>query len=102
VITIDIDPIIFQIGPVAVRWYGLMYVVGIMAGMWVAGLYVPIRKLTEDDLWSVFWPSVIAGLLGARLYYVLQSLDKVDYLREPCESSRPGKAAWPSTARCSG
>jgi len=83
VITIDIDPIIFQIGPIAVRWYGLMYVVGIMAGMWVAGLYVPIRKLTEDDLWYVFWPAVISGLIGARLYYVLQSLDKVDYLREP-------------------
>jgi len=83
VITINIDPIIFQIGPVAVRWYGLMYVVGFMVGMWAAGLYAPIRRLTDDDLWYVFWPSVIAGLLGARLYYVLQSLDKADYLREP-------------------
>jgi phosphatidylglycerol---prolipoprotein diacylglyceryl transferase len=83
VITINIDPIIFQIGPVAVRWYGLMYVVGFMVGMWVAGLYAPIRRITEDDLWYLFWPSVIAGLLGARIYYVLQSLDRADYLHEP-------------------
>ena len=30
----DIDPIAFQIGPVAVRWYGISYVVGIGA-MWL-------------------------------------------------------------------
>ena len=82
VITIDIDPIIFQIGPVAVRWYGLMYVVGIIAGMWVAGLYTPIRRLKEDDIWYVFWPAVVCGLLGARLYYVLQS-DPASYLPQP-------------------
>ena len=29
-IHINIDPVIFNIGPLALRWYGLMYVVGIV------------------------------------------------------------------------
>ena len=81
-ITINIDPIIFQLGPVAIRWYGLMYVVGILIGMWVATKYAPIRGLTEDDVWYVFWPAVISGLLGARIYYVLQS-DPASYMSQP-------------------
>ena len=32
----EIDPIIFSIGPLAVRWYGLMYVVGFLLGWWLA------------------------------------------------------------------
>lgn len=30
----NIDPVIFQIGPLAVHWYGLGYVVGIMFAWW--------------------------------------------------------------------
>ena len=28
----DIDPVAFQIGPLQVRWYGLMYVFGFVGG----------------------------------------------------------------------
>ena len=33
----DIDPIAFQIGPLAVRWYGLMYLFGFVGGYFVVG-----------------------------------------------------------------
>ena len=32
----EIDPVAFAIGPVKVHWYGLMYVVGFIAGWWLA------------------------------------------------------------------
>ena len=32
----DIDPIIFSVGPLALRWYGLMYLVGFVSAMWRA------------------------------------------------------------------
>ncbi len=80
---INIDPVLLYIGgnPV-VRWYGLMYVVGILVGLWVIMPYAKARGLTEDDVWYVFWPATIAGLVGARLYYVAQS-DPLSYLSQP-------------------
>jgi phosphatidylglycerol---prolipoprotein diacylglyceryl transferase len=71
-IIVNIDPILAQIGPLTFRWYGLMYVVGIAIGLWVAIPYGRERGLSEDDIWSAVWPSVIAGFVGARLYYVVQ------------------------------
>ena len=32
----EIDPIIFSIGPLAIRWYGLMYVIGFVAAWFLA------------------------------------------------------------------
>jgi len=67
----EIDPIIFSIGPVAVRWYGLMYVVGFIAGWWLArrraGLpHSPVRPDQVDDL--VFYV-MLGVILGGRLGY---------------------------------
>jgi phosphatidylglycerol---prolipoprotein diacylglyceryl transferase len=71
-IVIDINPILAQIGPLALRWYGLMYVVGIAVGLRIAYPYALKRGITDDDFWAVVWPAVFAGLVGARLYYVVQ------------------------------
>lgn len=81
-IIINIDPILVQLGPLAVRWYGLMYIVGIAAGMYVAIPYARQRGLEEDQFWRVFWWGLIAGLAGARLYFVVQS-GVGDYLAQP-------------------
>lgn len=81
-IVINIDPIIAQVGPLVFRWYGLMYVVGIAVGLWIAMPYARQRGLTEDDIWAAVWPSVIAGFIGARLYYVAQQ-PLGPYLAEP-------------------
>jgi len=51
----DIDPVIFAIGPVQVRWYGLAYVIGIMLGWRYA------RRLVEDQkLWPANGPRMTA------------------------------------------
>jgi phosphatidylglycerol:prolipoprotein diacylglycerol transferase len=71
-ITININPVIFSIGSLSVRWYGLMYVVGITIGLLVAWPYAKWKGFTEDQLEKVVYWSVPAGLVGARLYYVIQ------------------------------
>jgi len=81
-IIIDIDPVLLQLGPLAVRWYGLMYVVGILAGLYVALPYARQRGLDDESLWEVFLWGLIGGLAGARLYYVIQS-DLGAYLAQP-------------------
>jgi phosphatidylglycerol:prolipoprotein diacylglycerol transferase len=67
------DPIAFSIGPLAVRWYGLMYLVG-FAGAWWLGMRridqgrAPVNRTQFDDL--VFL-AVLGVILGGRLGYVL-------------------------------
>jgi len=83
-ITIGIDPEAFAIGPLSVRWYGLMYVVGIMAGILVVQRMAPRLGASVDLLWDLFPVALGAGLLGGRLYYVVQN-EPLDYLRDPIE-----------------
>lgn len=71
-IVININPILVQLGPLAIRWYGLMYVVGIIVGVQVALPYVRTRGITDDQVWTVLGPCIVAGLIGGRLFYVVQ------------------------------
>ena len=69
----QIDPIAFSIGPLAVRWYGLMYLAGFAAAWWLGlrrirtGL-APITRHQFDDL---IFLAVLGVVLGGRLGYVL-------------------------------
>lgn len=82
VIKIGLDPMLVRVGPVSVHWYGLMYVVGIAAGLYVALPYAERHGIPRDRAYEVFWPVLIACLIGGRLYYVVQS-DLGWYLRHP-------------------
>ena len=76
----DIDPIIFALGPLKVRWYGLMYVIGFLLAWWLA------RRRAEKS-WSVIKPEqvddllfygmlgvIIGGRLGYSLFYGFDQL----------------------------
>ncbi len=71
-IIINIDPILVQLGPLAIRWYGLMYVIGIVLGVRAGLPFVVAHGITEDQVWNVLGPCIVAGLLGGRLFYVVQ------------------------------
>lgn len=73
VIKIGIDPVLVKLGPLSVHWYGIMYVVGILAGLYVALPYAERVGITRDQAYEVFWPVLIGSLVGGRLYYVVQS-----------------------------
>ena len=69
----DFDPIAFSIGPLAVRWYGLLYLVGFAAAWWlgvrrIVGGRAPITRKQFDDL---IFLAVLGVILGGRLGYVL-------------------------------
>jgi phosphatidylglycerol:prolipoprotein diacylglycerol transferase len=71
-IVINMDPVAFRIGPLAIHWYGLMYVVGITIGLLVAWPYARAKGFTQAQLEKVVYWAIPAGLVGARLYYVIQ------------------------------
>jgi phosphatidylglycerol:prolipoprotein diacylglycerol transferase len=73
IIKIGLDPVLVHLGPVSVHWYGVMYVVGIVVGLRVALPYAASLGITQERAYEIFWPVLIAALIGGRLYYVVQS-----------------------------
>lgn len=69
---VDFDPVIFGIGPLEVRWYGLMYVVGfILAGQLCKVLINKgFFKVTPDKIDSLIMTMIVCMFLGARFAYV--------------------------------
>ncbi|GCE05217.1 prolipoprotein diacylglyceryl transferase [Dictyobacter aurantiacus] len=83
-IYINIDPVLVHLGPLAVRWYGLMYVVGIMVGLWVIKGYTTRKGIDQDTVYRILWWCIAAGLIGGRLYFVVQQPHLVEnYLMQP-------------------
>jgi phosphatidylglycerol:prolipoprotein diacylglycerol transferase len=78
-IPINIDPVIFYIGPLALRWYGLMYVVGILMGLWAIRHYTARKGISQDIVFRLLWWCIVAGLIGGRLYFVVQQPNFVSY-----------------------
>ncbi len=67
------DPIIFQIGPLAIRWYGLMYLGGFLFGsFWIAKLANGRGlDLSKDRLSDLVFYAVLGVIFGGRLGFVI-------------------------------
>jgi phosphatidylglycerol:prolipoprotein diacylglycerol transferase len=66
------DPVIFSLGPLQVRWYGLMYVVGFIITGFLLKILVKdgILKIDPKKIDSLITMEIIAMFLGARTAYV--------------------------------
>ena len=69
----NFDPVAISIGPLAIRWYGLMYLAGFAAGWWLGTRRIsqgaaPINRAQFDD---ILFLAVLGVILGGRLGYVL-------------------------------
>ena len=67
------DPVAFSIGPLAVRWYGLMYLTGFGAAWYLGTRRIrqgkaPVTRQVFDDM---LFAAVLGVILGGRLGYVL-------------------------------
>jgi phosphatidylglycerol:prolipoprotein diacylglycerol transferase len=67
------DPIAFHVGPLAVRWYGLMYLLAftlvLVLGRW--RISHKLTKLTARDLDDLLFFCMLGTIVGGRLGYVL-------------------------------
>ncbi len=68
----NLNPVIFGIGPLQVRWYGLMYVVGFIIAGYILKILVRKKfyKITEDKIDSMITTMILCMFVGARLAYV--------------------------------
>ncbi|MGH7722478.1 MAG: prolipoprotein diacylglyceryl transferase [Candidatus Dormibacteria bacterium] len=83
IIRIDIDPVI-HIGSLGVHWYGVMYAVAFLVAFRYGVLpHVEPRGISRGTAERALIWTIIFGLLGARLYYVVQQPNLGDYLHNP-------------------
>lgn len=71
-IVLDIDPT-FEIGPLTLTWHGLTIALGILIGGFAARGFARSRSLDPEELSTLTVVAVLAGLLGARLFFLAET-----------------------------
>ncbi len=81
-----IDPEIVRIGPFAVRWYGVMYLIGFASSYLLVNYQIKKKglQISKDNLVSLYTYLVLGLMAGARLGYIL-FYDLPTYVRHPFE-----------------
>ncbi len=83
----NFDPVAIQIGPLAIRWYGLMYLVGFAVSYWLGRRRIATGgsgRVTVALLDDLLFYGVLGVILGGRLGYVL-FYKPAYYLQHPLE-----------------
>ncbi|HCD5461237.1 TPA: prolipoprotein diacylglyceryl transferase [Staphylococcus aureus] len=66
-----IDPVAFNLGPLSVRWYGIIIAVGILLDYFVAQRALVKAGLHKDTLVDIIFYSALFGFIAARIYFVI-------------------------------
>jgi phosphatidylglycerol:prolipoprotein diacylglycerol transferase len=83
---VNIDPVIFEVGPVRVGWYGLMYVLGFLASYLLVRYQMKKKDfgVSRPEVENLYFYLILGLMIGARLGYVL-FYDLKAYLADPFE-----------------
>lgn len=80
---IPISPDLISIGPVTIKWYGVIIAVGFLLAMIYALKRVKEFDLNPDRMIDVVLVSALFAFVGARLYYVVFSEDRAQFFSDP-------------------
>jgi phosphatidylglycerol:prolipoprotein diacylglycerol transferase len=87
----NIDPVFLHLGPLQFRWYGLMYLLGLVAAYFLISLRVRTQQLplTKDQIYDMIVYAAVGVFVGGRLGYTL-------FYNLPYYLSNPAKivAVW--------
>ena len=67
--------IAFHLGPLEIRWYGILTAASIALGLWLADRQARAENLPAEEISRCAWWAVVTGYLGARLYEVAFNWD---------------------------
>jgi phosphatidylglycerol:prolipoprotein diacylglycerol transferase len=70
-----VNPIIFTLGPLQIRWYGLLIASGVFLSFYLATDTAKKWNFDENDLSNAVIIGIIFAIIGARLYYVIFNWD---------------------------
>ena len=82
----NLDPILFTLGPLSVRYYGLFYALGFVIAYFL--IYHLAKKkhlsLSKDDAGDLIFYTILGTVIGARVFYVL-FYNLGSYIQSPLE-----------------
>ncbi len=67
----DVSPEIFSIGPLSIRWYGLLFAASFLVGYQIMLFIFKNENKSEDDLNDLVWFMILGTVIGARLGHCL-------------------------------
>lgn len=70
--THNLNPVLLSLGPLEIRWYGLVYVLGFFLSVWWLH-YLSKKgrlKLTSDNIWDFAFYCMLGVLIGSRVFMV--------------------------------
>ena len=69
----EIDPVAVSLGPLSIRWYGLMYLFGFLSGYWLLAKRAerPNSGWTKEQVSDLIFYGAMGVILGGRVGYVL-------------------------------
>lgn len=76
-----IDPVAFTLGPVQVRWYGIIMASAFTVGTILAYRRAAREKINPDHIINIIIVIIPAAIIGARLYYV--AFQWPEYVQDP-------------------
>lgn len=84
--TVNFNPILIELGPIRVSWYGLMYVLGFFASYLLVRYQMKKKDfgVSKLEVENLFFYLILGLIVGARLGYVL-FYDLKMYLKDPLE-----------------
>src|SRR6266540_861716 len=98
--TITLDPILFTIGPFVLRWYSLILITAIGIGVYLTARESEHKGFKKDDVYEVAIYIVLGGIIGARLFHVLDQWSN-EFAANPIRSLyiwEGGLAIWGAVA----
>ncbi|MBI4330071.1 MAG: prolipoprotein diacylglyceryl transferase [Chloroflexi bacterium] len=98
-ITININPTIFHAGPFSLRWYSVFVMLAIIGGLWLGLKEGKRRGILQDHIMNAALWGIVGGIVGARLFHVIDKLDF--YLQNPhliLSINQGGLAIWGGVA----
>ncbi len=74
-------PILFQIGPLKIGSYGVMMVIAFLTTLWLLRHELLNNKFNGDWAFTIVTSAAIGGIIGARLYFIIENFS--DFLLDP-------------------
>ena len=70
------DPVAFRIFGINIQWYAVCICVGMLLGLFIVMKRAPKKGFSQDRMLDYFLWAAPAGIIGARLYYVIFEWDR--------------------------
>ncbi|MDC0084488.1 prolipoprotein diacylglyceryl transferase [Oceanospirillaceae bacterium] len=66
----NIDPVLVHIGPLAIHWYGVMYLVAFASALWLGNRRAVAAGFTKEQVSDLIFFGALGAVLGGRMGYI--------------------------------